>query len=55
MLTTLFNTAYSIVLEDDGIEPRAVATVALEVRRSITQLYLIHTRLDLIYIRPDLI
>jgi hypothetical protein len=40
----------STVSDDAGIEPRTVATSALEVRRSTTRLDLIHTRLDLIHI-----
>ncbi len=52
----------STVSEDDGIEPRTVATLALAVRRSYhsarchpPRLDLINSRLDLIHCRLDLI
>jgi hypothetical protein len=64
-ICTSFNTASicrlsdSTVLEDAGIKPRTIATLALAVRRSNdfarshhTRLYLIHTRLDLIHTQP---
>jgi hypothetical protein len=49
------NPSDSTVSEDAGIEPRAVATFALTVRRSTTRLDLILTRLDIIHNRLDLI